>query len=160
MSDPKPWERRDDETAKNFHAFRAYRDQPASHRSIANVPAIIKKIPKYCHILEKWSQKFDWVARAKAWDDHLDSIKVKSVEDEVAEMNKRHIQIAMLMQQKGVKLLKKLDDAEYTSPSNVATMLKSAIEIERSARGAASDDGELSNNIPDWIQDWVKPKEN
>jgi hypothetical protein len=78
-----PWQRRPDEPAKAYAAFAAYRDigagrsvgkayrqthpprtrdEPARDRSAA--------APGHSH---DWARKFDWRARAEAWDEHLDA---------------------------------------------------------------------------------------
>jgi hypothetical protein len=155
------WERQDKETSRAYIAFITYRDQKASVRSIANVPKIIGKTTGKNPVnnYEYLSKKYNWVERARAWDDHLDAIKVKSTESEIRDMKQRHIKIAMLMQKKGVDLLNKIDE-DNISPSNIGTLLKNAIDIERSSRDVVGEDQTNTVQIEDWIKEWVKPKEN
>lgn len=156
-----PWERQEKETSRAYIAFIAYRDQNPSVRSIANVVKIIGKPTgkNPAHNYEYLSKKYCWVDRVKAWDDHLDKIKIKSTETEIIEMNKRHIKIAIMMQNKGVSLMEKIDE-DKISPSNIGVLLKNAIEIERISRGVSVESTENVEKIEDWVKEWVRPKEN
>lgn len=73
---PKPaWERREDETKASFDAFRIYYMLPPRQRSIdeayranGDQNRIGKRAPSGWF---GWSQKYDWVKRAAAYDQHL-----------------------------------------------------------------------------------------
>src|SRR4051812_23513801 len=89
------------ESRQGFAAFVAYRDLGPS-RSLAKVG---RALGKSVALLERWSARWAWVARAAAYDDHLDQQRraawVKAVED----MAQRHATIACMMQEKVVQRL-------------------------------------------------------
>jgi hypothetical protein len=61
-----PWERREDESPKAYAAFLAYLELGAE-RSIAKASG---STPGKQRWAEHWSSSFDWVARARAFDEH------------------------------------------------------------------------------------------
>ena len=78
--DRKPWDKRDDETARNYEAFCVYRDLgPGRTLSVCAT-----KISSYSYI-KKWSTRFDWVDRCAAWDAHLQKIRDEEKEEAVRE---------------------------------------------------------------------------
>lgn len=66
-----PWDRQAGETPPAFAAFQAYRDLPPGDRSSVKVRE--KLGLRTDRHLEKWRSKHEWVARAAAWDAHLDA---------------------------------------------------------------------------------------
>lgn len=62
-----PWRRLEEETPKAFDAFTVYLELGPS-RSIGKVRETIGKRSGYDRQLEKWSSKYNWIARAKAFD--------------------------------------------------------------------------------------------
>lgn len=64
-----PWERMKGESAAAFHNFAIYRDL-GPHRSLTKA-ALDRKLSVVT--LKQQSAKYDWVARAEAYDDHVDS---------------------------------------------------------------------------------------
>jgi len=65
---PKPWERRDKESAKAFHAFSVYLGMSPNSRSLREVG---KKLGKSSTLIERWSSRHEWVKRVKAYDAFL-----------------------------------------------------------------------------------------
>lgn len=61
------WKKREDETAKSWAAFVIYRDLGPA-RSIAAAVEEMGRPPGYARWAEKWSVRYDWVARAEAFD--------------------------------------------------------------------------------------------
>lgn len=70
----KPWNKQKGESSKAFGAFRLYREMGAA-RSIPKVRDAMGKDSGYDRWLEKWSSKFDWVARSEAFDAFEDEQK-------------------------------------------------------------------------------------
>jgi len=72
----KPWERREDETSKAYAGFVAYlqlgpqRSLVAAHRGIYGDPKQGPKRDEAPSFFKQWSVDFDWVARARAFDDY------------------------------------------------------------------------------------------
>jgi hypothetical protein len=101
-----PWDRLPDETELAFRAFIVYRDMGMG-RSIEKLRDLIldpSGRPRYktTRYMQEWSRLNRWVERARAYDDHLDQIRLKAADDEIrkskAEMRKRHTTIALAMQ--------------------------------------------------------------
>jgi hypothetical protein len=86
MAERKPWERRDDESDRNFEAFAHYRDLGAE-RTIKQTAQDLGKSEGYC---EQLSGRFGWVGRALAWDDEQDRRKREAQADEIEKMSRRH----------------------------------------------------------------------
>lgn len=66
---PHPWDRRPGETSPAWAAFVVYRDMGAE-RSTARVA---QELGKSKTLADRWSGANEWVARAAAWDAHLDA---------------------------------------------------------------------------------------
>jgi hypothetical protein len=107
----KPWERRDNETAKAFAAFTAYRDLGAQ-RSLAKVG---DKLGKSEALMERWSARHEWVMRAQAWDNHLDRQATSGQAKAVREMNERQAAIGVRLQAKAVEGLQQLPAHELSA---------------------------------------------
>lgn len=129
-----PWERQEEESPKSFEAFRAYRDMGAGKRSLRKLPELIGRVPDYKSVVERWSIKYNWVERCRAWDDYQDKVGREAALKELEEMKKRHIQQAVGLQTKALMRLQKLKPEEL-SAGNVLGFISEAIKIERMARG-------------------------
>ena len=68
MPDRQPWDRRPNEPDTSFAGYLHYRDQPPGQRSTRRVAAALRRGHT---IIDSYSSTHDWVARARAWDDHL-----------------------------------------------------------------------------------------
>lgn len=62
------FERMENESAKAFAAFAVYRDL-GSGRSLQKAAEMYAGSTSYVAQLKRWSSRFDWVARARAYDD-------------------------------------------------------------------------------------------
>ena len=72
---PEAFERREGETSQAFEAARVYFDL-GTNRSLA---AAGRKLAKSIPLLKRWSAQWNWVERARAWDD----IRVRELDAEV-----------------------------------------------------------------------------
>lgn len=135
---PEPWERQRGESPQATEAFRLYRDL-GPQRSV-------RKVSEACHknesLLNRWSQRWAWVERAASWDDEVDRLARLNAVEEVAEMHRRHAQLAVVMLNKvGMRLLGSEDnnvqaiDTNTLSISELARLADVAVKIERLARG-------------------------
>lgn len=91
------WERRKDEPEIAYAAFAHFRDQGPKRTFGRTADAM-----QISH-LGSWPKKFMWLARASAWDAHLDDVRRK----ECVAMARRHAQLSMLMQSLGSSELQK-----------------------------------------------------
>lgn len=89
-----PWERLEREPPSAFDAFRTYRDMGPT-RSIRK--AWIKHTGqpedttrrmggRWC----EWAVKYTWTERVRLWDDHLDTVMRKAIEEEIKSTAKVH----------------------------------------------------------------------
>lgn len=131
---PDPWERQPGETARAFHAFTLYRDMRPHDRSLRLLGE--REDTADPRQIQRWSSDHQWVGRCTAWDDELDRIKRAATQDEVEAMTKRHIRIALDMQDRLAARLEELDASELT-PGHLARWVEVAIRLEREARGLA-----------------------
>lgn len=147
LDDVKPYERQTDEPAKKFAAFAIYRDLGASKRSIraAHAESIKQGVKASNGTLIQWAQQWAWVARARAYDDYLDTLKRKRKEREIARMEKRHADAALTLIGLGIQrivgrkdengmMVDKLKLADL-EPSDVLRFIVEGAKLERLARG-------------------------
>lgn len=73
------WEKQQNESSKAFKAFATYRDMGAE-RSLTKVAQACGKSVSICN---RWSSLHQWVARAQAYDQHLEDIAQEAKEAEI-----------------------------------------------------------------------------
>lgn len=131
----KPWERQKGESEKAFEAFRIYRDL-GDDRSI---PKVSQQCTKSESLLKRWSSKFNWIDRARDYDNELEKeAKAKAVKAR-KDMTARQIQISMKLQKKALYALKELSAADM-SPKDIKDYLKIATDLERLCREPTEDE--------------------
>lgn len=131
------WDKRRSESAKAFAAFAIYRDQLAG-RSLSKVAAVVGKDLRW---MKSWSALHDWVARAHAYDAHLDRSHQEQQERDRADMLVRHAKAAIAVQTTVLKALAQVAPDDLTT-SDIPRWLDVAVRIERMARGAGEPDSE------------------
>jgi hypothetical protein len=122
-----PWERQPDESSPAFDAFVAYRDDP--DRSLRGVAA---RLHKSLTIVGRWSSKHRWVERCEAWDAYLDATRRDATAETVADVARRHVAAARMMQEKALLRLAGMHPSELT-PTELLRFLLAAIHLEREA---------------------------
>ena len=87
-----PWEQRDGESAAAFRAFGLYKAMPPGERSVDAVARLLsghregtKRAPGR---LKGWASGHEWVARAAAWDRHIESTRASAAEEAAADQGK------------------------------------------------------------------------
>lgn len=128
-----PWDRWTGEPSKAYAVFLVYRDLGPS-RSFSKVVAKLGRPQSYRGQLEKWSPKWRWVARAESYDAHLAEKATRAQEDAIVDMERRHASVALEVLDKLSKRLETLDP-EKISARDFSALMKSAVEVERIARG-------------------------
>lgn len=81
----KSWEPRSSESMPAYAAFAEYRDL-GPDRSLSQVRQIVGKSAR---LIDRWSSDWSWVERAKAYDAHLDAIRVAAREQSVAKQARK-----------------------------------------------------------------------
>jgi hypothetical protein len=104
-----PWERRSIESEEAWAAFVRYRDLPSGVRTLQQVATTLKKT---LQIIGRWSSRYQWVERCRAWDAFVDKKKREAEIDAVMDMRKRHIETSMALQGAGALALQKIIASE------------------------------------------------
>ena len=100
----RPETKRTDESAEAFQAFATYRDMGVG-RSTA---AVGQQVGKGKALMDRWSSKHAWVARAHAFDLETDRRKRLGDLRGIEKMRERQIKLATTMQDLGLLELEKL----------------------------------------------------
>lgn len=125
----KPWERQLSESSQAFEAFSIYRDM-GGERALR---AVAQRLNKSLTIIGRWSTAWDWVERARAYDNDLARIAREQAAKRVKEMSDRHIRISMLMQKKALEALEQLEPDELDE-NTIIRLITEGAKLERSNR--------------------------
>lgn len=128
-----PWEQQPGESAKAFEAFAIYRDMGVER----SVRKVTQRLNKSLTLIGKWSSRYNWPERARAYDRDLDRQAHAQAVRNVRSMTNRHIRIAMQLQAKALQALEQLD-VTTLSPKMQLAFLAKATEIERMNRLSAA----------------------
>ena len=129
--------RRPGESPKAFAAFQAWRDLPASTRSVVKAA---EALGKSVNTLHRWSRAHDWVLRAEAWDGEQDKVGRQARLNAIREANERHVRTARAMLAEVEAAIPMSAAALSKSPNALAVWAQAAIKIERDALGLAEPD--------------------
>lgn len=99
-----PWERQKGETPQAFEAFSIYRDMGSS-RSTAKVG---RKLGKSKNLMDRWSSRWEWVERARAYDNDLERQERAEAAKDLKEARKRQRKTGYFMQKKATEALDRL----------------------------------------------------
>lgn len=119
-----PWERRPGEGSKPYAAFLTYRDLPVGQRTVRAVEASHGTTSRH------WCLKWDWVARATAWDDECQRVADLDRLEALKAMHSNHARAARALQQYALAALARLD-LDDASPGDVARLLELGAKLER-----------------------------
>ena len=136
-ADPNPWERQPKESAKAYAAFEMYRALGPA-RSIAEVA---KECNKNQSLLNRWSGKWKWVARARAYDQQFEQRNLEDEEEAREEMRARHLQLSRKMQRMAEDRLTKMTAEMLEKPREVTDWLDFAMRVERECLGLTNGSG-------------------
>jgi len=145
------WERCPGETSKAYKVFCEYRDM-GSERSGVKVGQMLNVNKSY---IDKLSSKYNWVNRAREFDDYIEARVRARNENEIIEMRIRHAKqardlqdtLALPLEVLNRKIekdpnLNELDKLKLNELLGLVTQsakcLKQLTEIEREARGVPS----------------------
>lgn len=137
-----PWERQPEEPDTSWDSFVTYRDMGPARRTIAGAGKVLGKSRQ---TLELMSSKWDWVARCAAHDAWVDrETKLAEIEG-LRDMKRRHVELAMELQEAAALGLKKLiaaqkalnddPDAEPLNPRAIRELAELGAKLERLTRG-------------------------
>ncbi len=136
--DRQPWERQKGEPTKAAEAFRIYRDLGPKR----SLPQVAEKSQTSHANVARWSRRWNWVERSRAWDDEQDRVGREATLAEVEDMHKRHATLAVTMLNKvAARLIGQKEsgitalDPSTMSARDLITMADVAVKLERTARG-------------------------
>jgi hypothetical protein len=150
------WARKDTEGAEAFAAFEEYMNL-GSERSLSEVA---RRCNKSRSLIARWSQRWDWVERARAWDDYVqgtvfeskDEVIRRVAEEEaeawVARMRAQREQEYQMSQRLIAKAQEMLDsslDTSRWSMRDASAFLDAAARLVRQAAGEMGVDGPLED---------------
>lgn len=143
-----PWEMQPGESPLGYQVFCQYRDLGPNRgmRRIARKTArdgdtaVVQAGVASMARIQLWSVRWDWVARAQAYDRHLAEIRRQAIEDEHVEMAHRQARAAIEVQNLAMARLLGGADVEGLKPADlkpvdVIRWLEVGQKIERLARG-------------------------
>ena len=153
-SDTKPWERQQGESVKAFQAFAAYLDM-GEERSLSRVA---QQLGKSKTLIARWSSAYEWVERVAQYESYLRREAYKKAQKKADEMARRHIAIAVKMQEKAYRALGNTDPTCLEVKDMIA-LIKEAAKIERITRmdveqriKPPEDELETKNDL---VDDWI-----
>lgn len=130
--------------AAAFHEYAEMGMKPGSRRSLAKLAEVLGKPRGYVGQLERWSATFDWQRRVKAFDAAIAEDRRLKREADLDEMNARHATLAREQAEKAIAQIEKLIDTKNFGSQASVQLLKLSIDLERLARGAATERLEAS----------------
>lgn len=144
------WDKRPDETNKSYVMFTKYLGlvdptNPAHQtRSIARLVELTGYNPNSKSQLEQWSSKYDWVARADAYDVHMAKNiivyrEVEMKEYQAAVVNNLVQQIVVadkIINQALTSILNEQAAGRYVEPVEIQRIIKAMTEKDNLARRA------------------------
>jgi len=117
-----------DEASRRYHG--AHRQPPAgNHQRFGS---------RSSGTVRGWAQRWNWRARAQAWDEEQERALAAERRAASREMNERHAQQALLFQDKAIERLRQLRPEEL-KPRDLVGVVLGAAKLERLARGEPTD---------------------
>lgn len=123
------WERKKGESSEAYTAFKLYY-QMGSKRSCSKVA---QSLLKSRVLITGWCSKWDWVERARAYDNELARQEFAEACNAVKKMNEQQAQIGLLIQKKALEALKEMKSKELY-PKLLLQYLVQGAGLERKAR--------------------------
>jgi hypothetical protein len=118
-----PWDRRDGEPARAYGAFRAYRDAGPA-RTVSRLELASPRT------LERWSTRWDWPARAVAWDDETHRLEDLRRLEAIRTMHDQHQRAGRAAMGKALAALAALEPADISAAA-AARLLEIGSRLER-----------------------------
>jgi hypothetical protein len=129
--EPDPWERQYREPASAFEGFKVYLQMGPVDRSIRRAA---EEGPFGTRQVAGWARAYHWIDRAAAYDQMIERRRVAAAVHEVEVMAQRHVNTALMLQQKALERLREMEPREL-NPKDVDRFIERGVAIERRARG-------------------------
>jgi hypothetical protein len=135
-----PWDRLPNERSKAYYLFCMYRDLGPT-RTLERLARVedsdLNRVATRAN-LKVYSRKYQWVSRARAYDDYLAEKERVDNEQLILEMNRRQAEDGRFFQHIAVKGLKKRD-SDTLSPTEADRLFNTGVKTERLARGTGTE---------------------
>lgn len=129
LPDAQPWDRQPAEPSRAYATFRVFRDLPGVQRDITHV-AQKADVPE--RTARRWAQRWDWHARADAWDDACHQVDDEERLEAIRSMHSTHRKAGRAAVLKAIQALTLLDPAEMAhNPGIIARLLELGAKLER-----------------------------
>lgn len=147
------WERKKGESSESYAAFKLYY-QMGDKRSCAKVA---KNLGRSNTLISGWCSKWDWVERARAYDNELARQEFSETCNAIKKMNEQQAQIGLLIQKKALEALKEMKSNELY-PKLLLQYLVQGAGLERKSRESDIDmrvnieQSEMNKMMEDGVQ--------
>lgn len=136
------WERQPGETDKQWRAFKVFRDM-GEDRTIKKTA---EKLGTHISLMDRWSAKNAWLARARGFDDWADQQLKREMQRGINRMAHRHATVAQSLLGKAIQKLQGLNGETMTTQEMLQTV-RLAVDVERLSRGEATERSDAGPGI-------------
>jgi hypothetical protein len=135
-----PWEQLDGEGDKAYRAFILFRDSGIPR----SLPEVARAVSKSLPLMKRWSAKYRWAERARAWDQHHDAARtrasVKVAESDSERLARERLKrddeclvIASRLKLHGLKMLEwpleeTVEETREVSPDGKTTVIRRTVQ--------------------------------
>lgn len=126
MSERRAWDRRPDETARAYDAFRRFRDLGPA-RNLGDAAAATATSMR---TIEKWSELHLWFERAVAWDDEIHTLDDQRRLEAIRTMHDNHQRAGRAAMAKGLAALQAAEVREIPAYA-AARLIELGARLER-----------------------------
>lgn len=125
------WERQPAETDREWQVWLAYRDIYPSKRP--SYRQVAEGLGTTIGVVKKVGARWDFPVRLQAWAKYIDDLTLKQRQQEVLDMNKKHIEMATTLNDKLSIAINKINP-DLLEPKDIKGLLQLSTELERKAR--------------------------
>lgn len=125
------WERQPAETDREWQIWLAYRDMYPSTRP--SYRQVAEQLGTTVAVVKKIGARWDFPVRLQAWAKYVDNLTLQQRQQEILDMNKKHIEMAQALNEKLATAINAIDPYEL-EPKDIKGLLQLSAELERKAR--------------------------
>lgn len=122
-----PWDRRPHESPRGYQTFRRFRDLGPLRQLD---PLIDEDAGIRLETLRRWHKRFDWLDRARAWDDKVHRLDDERRLEDIRQMHDRHQRAGRLAMARALAALQNTQP-EDIPPYAAARLLELGARLER-----------------------------
>lgn len=126
-----PWERQPAETDHEWAVWLRYRDVYPSKRP--SYRQVAEDLTTSVDAVRKIGSRWTFPARLQAWAKYVDELTMVKRQQEILDMNKQHVDMAVRLNEKISKAIDMIDPYSV-SPREISSLIKTATELERKGR--------------------------